>query len=217
MGEEHAQRPDIRRSYDAVAADYLTHFGDELARKPLDRALLEMLVEELGSGATVADLGSGPGHVAAWLAVRGVRAVAIDLSAEMVAVGASAHTDVEFRQGDLVQLPAADGEFDGVVCFYSLIHLAAGELAVAAAEIHRVLRPGGMALVSFHTGSEIIHRDEWWGHDVDLDFRLLDPASVVATLTGAGLSVQAELYRGPYPDEAVTRRAYLLAVRPGLA
>lgn len=214
MGDDHAPRSDIRRSYDSVAADYLTHFGDELARKPLDRALLGMLVDQLGAGAVVADLGSGPGHVAAWLAGRGVRAVAIDLSAEMVALGARAYTDVEFRQGDLVQLPAADGEFDGVVCFYSLIHLAVGELPLAAAEIHRVLRPGGVALVSFHAGSEVVHRDEWWGHDVDLDFRLLDPALVVATLRGSGLSVQAELYRGHYPDEAVTRRAYLLAERP---
>jgi hypothetical protein len=54
---------------------------------------------------------------------------------------------------------------------YSIIHLEPGELAPAFTEICRVLRPGGLMLVSFHIGSEVRHLEQWWGQDVDVDFR----------------------------------------------
>jgi SAM-dependent methyltransferase len=83
IGRHHS----VRRSYDAVAEVYAACFRDELVGKPLDRALLACLAEQTGQGATIADLGCGPGHVAAWLADRGVAAVGIDLSPAMIAVG----------------------------------------------------------------------------------------------------------------------------------
>jgi hypothetical protein len=78
----------IRRSYDAVAEKYADGFRDELAYKPLDRALLTCLIEQTGQGAPIADLGCGPGHVSGWLASHGATAVGIDLSADMIAVPA---------------------------------------------------------------------------------------------------------------------------------
>ncbi len=69
----------VRRSYDAVAEEYATGFREELAHKPLDRALLACLIEQTEKGAPIADLGCGPGHVSAWLASHGVTAVGIDL------------------------------------------------------------------------------------------------------------------------------------------
>ena len=82
-----SRRESLRRSYDEVAEEYSTRIGDELAHKPLDRALLRALVEQTPSGSPVADLGCGPGHVAAWLARNGATAVGIDISPGMVAVG----------------------------------------------------------------------------------------------------------------------------------
>jgi hypothetical protein len=63
----------VRQSYDAVAQEYVECFRDELAGKPLDRALLACLAEEAEDGAPVADLGVAlgmwrPGSPAvAWL------------------------------------------------------------------------------------------------------------------------------------------------------
>src|SRR5579871_1948445 len=82
-----SQHHTVRQSYDAVAEEYLERFRNELAGKPLDRALLACFAEEAGDGAPVADLGCGPGHVAAWLAGRGVASVGIDLSPAMIAAG----------------------------------------------------------------------------------------------------------------------------------
>jgi len=204
----------VRQGYDAVAEDYAAHFGDELDGKPLDRALLAALIEQTESGMPIADLGCGPGHVAAWLAQHGATAVGIDLSPEMVAVARRDHPEVEFRVGDLLSLPAADAEFGGIVACYSIIHLEPAELAVAFAEMRRVVRPGGLLLVSFHAGTEVRHRSQWWGHDVELDFRFLEPDVVARELERAGFVVQARVERVHCPPEVETLRAYLIALHP---
>lgn len=203
----------VRRSYDAVAEKYATGFRDELAGKPLDRALLGCLIEQAGKGAPIADLGCGPGHVSAWLASHGATAVGVDLSAGMIAVGRREHPEVEFRVGDFLELPATDGEFGAVVAFYSIIHLEPCELRRAFEQIHRVLRPAGLLLAAFHIGSEVRHLAEWWGHEVDVDFRFFEPQDVAEALQDAGFLVQMRLERTSYPAEIETRRAYLLARR----
>ncbi|MFI6684177.1 class I SAM-dependent methyltransferase [Streptomyces sp. NPDC050485] len=211
--EDQGSHDSVRRSYDAVAETYANRLRDELAGKPLDRALLASLVEQTEPGAPVADLGCGPGHVAGWLAERGVSAVGIDLSAAMVALGRRENPAVEFREGDLLALPAAGGEFGSAVALYSVIHLAPAELRRAFEEAHRALRGSGLLLVAFHVGSEVRHLDEWWGHEVDVDFHFLETARVAEALTAAGFTVEMRMERTHYADEAETRRAYLLARR----
>ena len=128
------------------------------------------------------------------VAGHGRAAVGIDLSAGMVAAARRAYPDTEFRKGDFLDLPARDGEFGAVVAFYSIIHLAPGELAPAFQEIiRRVLAAGGRVLVSFHVGSEVRHLEQWWGLAVDIDFRFLEVADVAEVMERAGFSVEARL------------------------
>ncbi|MFG2030634.1 class I SAM-dependent DNA methyltransferase [Streptomyces sp. NPDC048825] len=212
MGD-HAQHDSVRRSYDTVAEEYAARLHDELAGKPLDRALLACLLEQTEPGTAIADLGCGPGHVAAWLAEKGARTVGIDLSAGMLKAGRRRFAQVEFREGDLLELPAEDGEFGAAVAFYTIIHLDPGDLHRAFEETGRILRPSGLLLLSFHIGQEIRHLDEWWGHDVDVDFRFLEPAHIAGLLEAAGFAVEMHMERTHYAHEVETRRAYLLTRR----
>lgn len=204
----------LRRSYDAVASEYDARLHDELDHKPWDRALLAALLEQAGPRAAVADLGCGPGHVTAWLAAHGARAVGIDLSPAMVGLAKSRHPGAEFRVGDLLALPAADGEFAAAVALYSIIHLPEAEIDPALGEMCRVLRPGGALLVAFHVGAETRRLTEWWGVAVDLEFRFLEAGRVSAGLEAAGMRVEMALERLSHPEEVESRRAYLLARRP---
>ena len=204
----------VRRSYDTVAETYAAEFGGELAGKPLDRALLGCVAEQTRQtvpSAPIADLGCGPGHVSGRLDRHGARVVGIDLSPGMVAAGRKEYPEVEFRQGDFLDLPARDAEFGAAVALYSIIHLQPGELTPAFAEMRRVLRPSGLVLVSFHIGAEVRHLDQWWGYEVDIDFRFLEPPGVAAAVERAGFRVTAQLDRVSYPAEVDTRRGYLLA------
>ena len=74
-----------RRSYDSVVARYEQAIGDQLAVKPLDRALLAAAADQCAGG-VVGDLGCGPGHVAAHLTALGAHVVGVDLSPAMCAL-----------------------------------------------------------------------------------------------------------------------------------
>jgi SAM-dependent methyltransferase len=196
-----------------MAADYSAHVFHELDGKPLDRALLDEVATR--AGGLICDLGCGPGHVARYLSERGAEVCGVDLSPGMIDEACRLNPGLRFEVGDMRSLGFADGSLGGVVAMYSLIHLARDGIAVAAAEVRRVLAPGGVFLGGFHRGVETRRVDEWWGHEVDLEFHFFEPEEIVAALTPA-LRIDRVVTRDPYPDvEVETRRFYVLAVRPG--
>lgn len=206
-----------RRSYDAVAAAYAAEIGDELRRKPLDRALLDM-ISELAAGGSVLDLGCGPGHVASHIAERS-RVLGVDLS-EVMAAQALRVRRVPACAGDLTALPIRTGSVAAIICLYVIIHLDDQDRDAAYRELARILQPGGYALIGFHVrdadhevGEVITHR-EWWGRPVELIFRFLDPETEISGLSGAGFELVARIDRAPYPGvEYPSQRCYLLMRR----
>lgn len=203
----------IRDSYDAVADVYAQGFTADLASKPLDRAMLTAFSEQVPKDGPVADVGCGPAQVACFLDDLGVPVVGLDVSPGMVKAAQERRPGLDVRVGSMLDLPLEDGELAGIAAFYSLIHLQPDERPRAYTEFARVLRSGGLVLAAFHAGEEIRHRDSWFDRPVSLDFFALRPEDVAAGLTSAGFSVEATLMRGPYPGEADTQRAYLLARR----
>lgn len=103
----------------------------------------------LRSGMHVLDLGSGTGYPALLAAqVVGPRGsvIGIDLAESMLAAaGRKANTlglaNVTFHTGDVTSLPFEAGSFDAVTSRFCLMFLP--EIPKAAAEIVRVLKPGG--------------------------------------------------------------------------
>lgn len=216
----------VQESYDRVATRYAEEVASELESKPLDRALLRCLAElaatvpdPAGQG-RIADIGCGPGHIAAYLAGLGTTTIGIDFSPGMLEIARSRVPDVQFRIGTMLAMPATDAELSAAVAFYSIIHLRPEDRPIAYLELARVIAPGGYLLVAFHINfaghdsGEIMHADEWWGERVDLDFYYLEPAEVVAGLGKAGFDLVARTDREPAPDvEHESRRCYLLCRR----
>lgn len=208
----------LMSSYDRVAAAYTAHIAGELAGKPLDRALLAAFAEQVGSLGPIADLGCGPGHIAAFLAELGTAVLGFDLSSGMVAQARQRYPHLAFDQGDLRALDISDATFGGIVAFYSIIHLAPSELVPTFREWHRVLQPGGRALVAFHSGDQEVHLDSWWEQPVDLDFRFWPPGTITDALRQAEFTIEALVQRAPYPEvEHPSERAYVLARRRSAA
>jgi uncharacterized protein len=206
----------VRSSYDAVATAYADHLVDELRGLPFETWLLGRVLSHAG-GRPVVEVGSGPGHVTAYLAERGADATGIDLSAAMVTEARRRFPVASFEVGDLRRLgrpPAASG-WAAVLGWYSLIHLAGSELPEAVAALARPLSPGGWLVLAVHAGAEVRHLDEWFGHEVDLDFVLHEPTSVVAMVEAAGL-VDIEWYRrGPVTARGeTTERLYVVGRKP---
>ncbi|MGW3206821.1 class I SAM-dependent methyltransferase [Streptomyces sp. NPDC001135] len=207
-----------RRSYDTVAERYAAEIGDELGGKPLDRALLDAFAE-LACDGPIVDVGCGPGHATAHLARRGSPAYGVDLSPAMCSVAHRA-TALPFAAADMTALPIRSRTMGGILCWYAVIHLTQAQRADAYREFARVLRPGGHALLAFHTSDsetrpgQATHLTAWWDRPVDLTFRFLDPVAETAALAQAGLILTARLDRAPHPGhEHPSRRTYLLVRR----
>ncbi|MFJ4618954.1 class I SAM-dependent DNA methyltransferase [Streptomyces sp. NPDC088812] len=205
-----------RAFYDTVADDYADHFRDVLADKPLDRALLTAYAEIVGRGGTVADLGCGPGRVTGFLASRGLAAHGVDLSESMLAIARRENPGIRFERGSMLDLAGhADGSLDGVVSWYSSIHVPTGELPALFAGFHRVLTPGGHLLIAFQVGDEPRHLDRPWGHPVALDFLRRQPETVAGLLVSAGFTLHTRTVSENDSDlSAKVPQAYLIARKP---
>ncbi|MGZ6820822.1 MAG: class I SAM-dependent methyltransferase, partial [Blastococcus sp.] len=131
----------VRAAYDTVAADYAELLRTELARKPLDRAMLGAFAElvHVDAEAPVADVGCGPGRVTAHLHTLGLPVFGIDLSPAMVAVARRTHPELRFDEGSMTALDLPDASLGGLVAWYSVIHTPPELLPGVFAEFARVL------------------------------------------------------------------------------
>jgi demethylmenaquinone methyltransferase/2-methoxy-6-polyprenyl-1,4-benzoquinol methylase len=140
-----AKRRYVRRLFGTIADryDFITRFLS-FGR---DRHWKTRLVGLAGvaPGQRVLDLACGTGDIAFEALGRGGRVTGLDVTARMLALARAkpAGTDVDWLVGDMVELPVASGAMDVVTTGYGLRNVP--DLEKALLEIHRVLRPGGVA------------------------------------------------------------------------
>lgn len=99
-------------------------------------------------GATVGDLGTGTGLLAARVAPFARRVLAVDRSAEMLAaarVRVGDFPNVDLRHGELEKLPVTDGELD-LAILALVLHYVVDPPSVLA-EVRRSLAPGGRVVI----------------------------------------------------------------------
>jgi SAM-dependent methyltransferase len=206
----------LQNSYDRVAEEYAEQFRDEMDKKPFDRKMLDWLAEKVNRLGVICDMGCGPGQIARYLHSRAVKACGIDLSPEMVKQAQRLNPDIPFQQGNMLALAdVKDNSYGGIAAFYSIIHIPRSSVVVALQELKRVLCPKGVLLLAFHIGEEVIHRDEWWGKEVSLDFIFFETEEMKRYLETAGFKLEEVIERDPYPDvEYPSRRAYIFAGKP---
>ena len=208
-----------RESYDRVAREYAERYAGELAHKPFDREMLERFAGRAravpgGERLPVLDLGCGPGHLTRYLHDLGVPAIGVDISPGMLDQARRLHPGLEFREGDMRALAWADASVAAIAAPYSILHIPREDIGRVLGELRRVLVPGGWLYLSFHTGNEVRHLDDWWDQPVDLDFIFFEAAEMEGYLRAAGFRGIETRERDPYPEvEVQTRRAYIFARR----
>jgi SAM-dependent methyltransferase len=201
----------IRAAYDLACEEYARRFVDELAHKPLDRELLARFAALVGPERPVLDLGCGPGHTTAHLTSLGLAATGVDLSPNMVAKAQLLFPQPRFVAGDFFALPNESSSVGGILAFYCIVHLTPEQLVPAFSEMLRVLCGGGVLLLAFHAGSDIIRADNFLETGAALDFAFFEPEHVRAALETAGFEVLDVRLREPYAIEHPSRRCYVFA------
>jgi ArsR family transcriptional regulator len=155
-----------RAFFDSVAGRLGKGYVPGKSWKGLTEVLLRLMPPLV-----VADLGAGEGASALLLAQRAKKVIAVDSSAKMIEVGreqAQRHgvKNIDYRLGDMEELPIGDGEVELVFFSQSLHHALHPERALA--EAARILIPGGRIFVldllrhRFEEAREL-YADEWLG------------------------------------------------------
>ncbi len=104
----------------------------------------------LNSGSRVLEVAPGPGYLAIELArLSGAFVTGLDISRSFVGIAREnarkAGVRVDFEHGDAADLPFPDTQFDFIVCRAAFKNFT--RPLVALNEMHRVLKPGGNALI----------------------------------------------------------------------
>jgi SAM-dependent methyltransferase len=203
----------IRESYDRLAEEYARRIFSELQHKPADRKLLECFAAEVAGRGEVCDMGCGPGQIARYLRDAGASVFGLDLSPRMLEEARRLNPDISFREGDMMALDLPDGTLAGIAAFYAIVNLPSESLLMVFQEMARALQPGGLLLLAFHAGDEVVHEDELWGRSISMDFHLFQPLAIRQLIEAAGLAIEEIIERDPYPPdvEYQSRRAYIFA------
>ncbi len=204
---------DVRAAYDLACEVYAQKFTRELDYKPRDRELLDRFASFVGPGNPVLDLGCGPGHTTAHLNSLGVRATGLDLSPGMIAQAKNLFPETEFVVGDMLELQFPDSSMAGVLAFYSIVHFSPSQLPRVFGSMHRVLKDGGVVLLSFHVGTEVYHNTNFLETGTPLDFTCFDVVTVESALAAVGFGRIETIVREPYEPEYPSQRCYMLAFR----
>jgi SAM-dependent methyltransferase len=150
------------------------------------------------SGLQIVDIGAGPGGLAVALAEQftDARITTVDIDRTMAALAAARvareglDEQVSISVGDVAALPLATHSVDLVTSSFSMHHWP--DAAAGFAEIHRVLRPGGHAI--------IYDLPDWWGR-----FETHAPGLVEAASSGGFADVASHRLRWPGPLAVVHR------------
>ena len=136
---------DIASMFDHVAERY--DFMDALMTGGMDHVWMTALRKAVAPrpGERILDVAAGTGASSAALAAGGAEVVACDLSAGMIEVGRRRHPDIEFVQGDAMDLDFEEASFDAVTISWGLRNIP--DPAKALREMARVVRPRGRLVV----------------------------------------------------------------------
>jgi ArsR family transcriptional regulator len=156
----------MRSFFDSVAGRLGKDYVPGRSWKGVAEALLRLMPPM-----KVADLGAGEGAFALMLAQQAEKVIAVDSSPKMIEVGremATRHgaTRIEYRLGDMEELPIDSASIDVAFFSQSLHHALHPQRAIE--EASRILRPGGRVVIldlgkhRFEEAREL-YADEWLG------------------------------------------------------
>ncbi|MFN2164629.1 MAG: class I SAM-dependent methyltransferase, partial [Anaerolineae bacterium] len=123
---------------------------------------LAVLDAALTDRARVLELGCGAGVPITEHLARRYRVIGLDLSPGQLDIARRCVAAAEFVRGDMAALAFAGASFDAVVAFYAIIHVPRYEHSQVLAEACRVLRPGGLLVMTAGAGDSADMIEEDW-------------------------------------------------------
>jgi SAM-dependent methyltransferase len=176
---------DSSNGYDDIAETFIARRGQRPAvGDAIGAATVRSWAQAFPDGATVLDLGAGPGEPSTrMLREAGLDTFAIDASPAMVAAFRQRFPDVPVECGAVETSTFFDRQFDGILAWGLLFLLEPGVQERVIQKVARALKPGGRFLFTAHTEPV-----EWLDAMTGRPSRSLGAIRYEALFRAAGLS-----------------------------
>lgn len=136
---------DVQSMFNSVAGRYdLMNFLASLGQEKVWRTHVKRAVVTRPF-LKVLDVAAGTGASSIEFVRAGAKVVAVDFSEGMIAEGRRRHPEIDFQQGDAINLDFPDNTFDCVTISFGLRNVSDPDRALR--EFYRVVRPGGHVVV----------------------------------------------------------------------
>ncbi len=147
--------------WDEMYAGGTERLDDEFFRLRRDFTV-DYVTSTCGVDAAICDLGCGAGPVVSELLKRGYDPVGLDYSGEMLQnaanrIAAATPGRRPLVRSDVQSLPLRDASYDCAVCLGVISYVERYENIIR--EIHRILKPGGTAVVSYRSITNLLVSD----------------------------------------------------------
>lgn len=167
----------VKEGYNAIADRYLA----ERTRDSEDVHLLGEFMQRLPANARVLDAGCGAGVPISKMLSEHFQVTGVDFSEAQIELAKKNVPDAEFLCEDMTKLCFPAESFDGIASYYAIIHIPREEHESLLQNFHRMLKPGGVALLCLGAEHLIDDVDEnylgtrmYWSHyDTDTYLRML--------------------------------------------
>jgi len=133
----------VKAGYDKIANEYLS----VRTRDAEDIRLLEDLIARLPTGAKVLDAGCGAGVPVTQKLSEQFSVTGVDFSEAQIELARKNVSKANFVCQDMTKLDFPENTFDAICSYYAIIHIPRQEHQAQLANFHRMLKPGGFALL----------------------------------------------------------------------
>jgi len=171
-------RKTVKEGYNAIANRYLA----ERTRDSEDVRLLNDFMERLPVNAIVLDAGCGAGIPISQKLSERFQVKGVDFSEAQIELAKKNVPNAAFLCEDMTKLTFPEHSFDGITSYYAIIHIPREEHQALLANFHRMLKPGGIALLCLGAEHSVEDIDEnylgarmYWSHyDTETYLKMLD-------------------------------------------
>ena len=121
--------------------------------------LLKELISKLQSGGYVLDVGCGNGAYSRYLSEK-FKVIGVDFSEKQIELAKQNAPKAEFICKDMTKLNCPNEFFDGIIAFYSIIHIPREEHFKLLNNFYRMLKTNGLVLLTFNLEDEPANYNE---------------------------------------------------------
>ncbi|MCB0062395.1 MAG: class I SAM-dependent methyltransferase [Caldilineaceae bacterium] len=176
----------VAAGYDRIGETYNT--WAQSVRVAERHRYTQLVLDRLPAGADLLELGCATGLLTTDQLAARFNLTGVDISADQIATARQRLPDTTWICADMTEVTFAPAMFDGVVAFYSIIHVPREEQPALFAKIAKWLRPGGLFVTTLTaTATQSGYEADWLG--APMFWSGYDTATNIKLIKEAGLEI----------------------------